>query len=153
RRPTPVAARVPPFYLGFRPSATLSAPISGRRTCLWDSRTMPQNALMDKLVSLCQRRGYTFPPSEIHGGTGRAWDYGPLGVELKRNVKDLWWSAMVHQRDDVEGIDAAILMHPKVWEASGHVDGFTDPLVECGNCHRRFRADLPEVEGGQCPSC
>ena len=114
---------------------------------------MPQNDLMDKLVSLCKRRGYIFQSSEIYGGTGSVWDYGPLGVELKRNVKDLWWSAMVHQRDDVEGIDAAILMHPKVWEASGHVDGFTDPLVECGNCHRRFRADLPEVEGGQCPSC
>jgi glycyl-tRNA synthetase len=81
------------------------------------------------------------------------WDYGPLGVELKRNVKDLWWSAMVHRRDDIEGLDAAILMNPRVWEASGHVAGFTDPLVECSNCHRRFRADLPEVEGGQCPTC
>jgi glycyl-tRNA synthetase len=109
--------------------------------------------VMDKLVSLCKRRGYIFQSSEIYGGTGSVWDYGPLGVELKRNVKDLWWSAMVHQRDDVEGLDAAILMHPRVWEASGHVDGFTDPLVECSNCHRRFRADLPEVEGGQCPVC
>ncbi|MBT8335790.1 MAG: glycine--tRNA ligase [Gemmatimonadetes bacterium] len=109
--------------------------------------------VMDKLVSLCKRRGYIFQSSEIYGGTGSVWDYGPLGVELKRNVKDLWWSAMVHQRDDVEGLDAAILMHPRVWEASGHVDGFTDPLVECSNCHRRFRADLPEVENGQCPVC
>jgi glycyl-tRNA synthetase len=109
--------------------------------------------LMDKLVSLCKRRGYIFQSSEIYGGTGSVWDYGPLGIELKRNVKELWWSAMVHQRDDVEGLDAAILMHPRVWEASGHVEGFTDPLVECSNCHRRFRADLPEVEGGQCPSC
>lgn len=108
---------------------------------------------MDKLVSLCKRRGYIFQSSEIYGGTGSVWDYGPLGVELKRNVKDLWWSAMVHQRDDVEGLDAAILMHPRVWEASGHVDGFTDPLVECGNCNRRFRADLDEVAGGQCPVC
>jgi glycyl-tRNA synthetase len=109
--------------------------------------------LMDKLVSLAKRRGYIFQSSEIYGGTGSVWDYGPLGVELKRNLKDLWWSAMVHQRDDIEGLDAAILMHPRVWEASGHVEGFTDPLVECSNCHRRFRADLPEVESGQCPSC
>jgi len=109
--------------------------------------------LMDKLVSLCKRRGFVFQSSEIYGGTGSVWDYGPLGVELKKNVKDLWWSAMVHQRDDIEGLDAAILMHPRVWEASGHVEGFTDPLVECSNCHRRFRADLPEVEGGQCPTC
>jgi len=89
----------------------------------------------------------------LHPGLASAWDYGPLGVELKRNIKDRWWGAMVHQRDDIEGLDAAILMHPRVWEASGHVEGFTDPLVECGNCHRRFRADIPEVEGGQCPVC
>lgn len=114
---------------------------------------MADNDLMDKLVSLSKRRGFIFQSSEIYGGTGSVWDYGPLGIELKRNVKELWWSAMVHQRDDVEGLDAAILMHPRVWEASGHVEGFTDPLVECSNCHRRFRADLPEVEGGQCPSC
>jgi glycyl-tRNA synthetase len=114
---------------------------------------MATNDLMDKLVSLCKRRGYIFQSSEIYGGTGSVWDYGPLGVELKRNVKELWWRTMVHMRDDVEGLDAAILMHPRTWEASGHVEGFTDPLVECGNCHRRFRADLPEVEGGQCPSC
>jgi len=114
---------------------------------------MADHDVMDKLVSLCKRRGYIFQSSEIYGGTGSVWDYGPLGIELKRNIKDRWWSSMVHQRDDIEGLDAAILMHPKVWEASGHVDGFTDPLVECGNCHRRFRADLPEVEGGQCPVC
>ena len=114
---------------------------------------MAQHDVMDKLVSLCKRRGYIFQSSEIYGGTGSVWDYGPLGVELKRNVKDLWWSSMVHQRDDVEGLDAAILMHPRVWEASGHVDGFTDPLVECGNCNRRFRADLEEVANGQCPVC
>jgi glycyl-tRNA synthetase len=114
---------------------------------------MASNDLMDKLVSLSKRRGYIFQSSEIYGGTGSVWDYGPLGVELKRNVKDLWWKAMVHMRDDVEGLDAAILMHPRVWEASGHVEGFTDPLVECGNCHRRFRADMPEIEGGQCPVC
>ncbi|MDT8341212.1 MAG: glycine--tRNA ligase [Longimicrobiales bacterium] len=114
---------------------------------------MASTDLMDKLVSLSKRRGYVFQSSEIYGGTGSVWDYGPLGVELKRNIRDLWWREMVHMRDDVEGLDAAILMHPRTWEASGHVEGFTDPLVECSNCHRRFRADLPEVEGGQCPSC
>jgi glycyl-tRNA synthetase len=109
--------------------------------------------LMDKLVSLAKRRGYIFQSSEIYGGTGSVWDYGPLGVELKRNLKDLWWSAMVHRRDDIEGIDAAILMHPRVWEASGHVEGFTDPLIECTNCHRRFRADNADVQDDQCPVC
>ena len=109
--------------------------------------------LMDKLVSLAKRRGYVFQSSEIYGGTGSVWDYGSLGAELKRNVKERWWRTMVHRREDIEGIDASIIMHPKVWEASGHVDGFTDPLVECGNCHRRFRDDLPEVERGRCPTC
>ncbi len=113
-----------------------------------------QPDLMDKLVSLCKRRGFVFQSSEIYGGTGSVWDYGPLGVELKNNVKAAWWRAMVHERDDIEGLDAAILMHPRVWEASGHVAGFTDPLIECGNCHRRFRADNPEVVGkNQCPVC
>jgi len=109
---------------------------------------MAETSVMDKLTSLAKRRGFIFQSSEIYGGTGSVWDYGPLGIELKRNVKERWWSTMVHQRDDVEGLDASILMNPRVWEASGHVDGFTDPLVECGNCHRRFRADLPEVETG-----
>jgi glycyl-tRNA synthetase len=110
--------------------------------------------LMDKLVSLCKRRGFIFQSSEIYGGTGSVWDYGPLGVELKRNIKDAWWRSMVHERDDVEGLDAAILMHPRVWEASGHVAGFTDPLVECKNCHRRFRADNPDIRwSSQCPVC
>ncbi|MEX2608511.1 MAG: glycine--tRNA ligase [Gemmatimonadota bacterium] len=108
---------------------------------------------MDKLVSLCKQRGYIFQSSEIYGGTGSVWDYGPLGVELQRNVKEAWWRSMVHERDDIEGMDAAILMHPRVWEASGHVSGFTDPLIECGNCHRRFRADHPDVADGQCPVC
>ncbi len=105
--------------------------------------------LMDKLVSLTKRRGYIFQSSEIYGGTGSVWDYGPLGVELKRNVREAWWSAMVHQRDDIEGLEAAILMHPRVWEASGHVEGFTDPLVECKACKRRFRAD--QVQESECP--
>jgi len=108
---------------------------------------------MDKLVSLCKQRGYIFQSSEIYGGTGSVWDYGPLGVELQRNVKEAWWRSMVHERDDIEGMDAAILMHPRVWEASGHVAGFTDPLIECGSCHRRFRADHPDVANGQCPVC
>jgi len=109
---------------------------------------MSQLDSMDKLVSLTKRRGYVFQSSGIYGGTGSVWDYGPLGIELKRNIKEAWWSAMVHQRDDVEGIEAAILMHPRVWEASGHVDGFTDPLVECKVCKKRFRAD--ELEGARC---
>ena len=90
---------------------------------------MADHDLMEKLVSLAKRRGYVFQSSEIYGGTGSVWDYGPLGVELKRNVKEAWWGAMVHQRDDIEGLDASILMHPRVWEASGHVAEFTDPLV------------------------
>jgi glycyl-tRNA synthetase len=105
--------------------------------------------LMDKLVSLCKRRGFVFQSSEIYGGLGSVWDYGPLGAELKKNVKDRWWDAMVRARDDIEGLDAAILMHPKVWEASGHVAGFTDPLVDCKTCKSRFRAD--QVATAQCP--
>src|SRR5436853_190108 len=115
---------------------------------------------MEKLVNLCKRRGIVFPASEIYGGLGSVWDYGPLGVELKRNVKEAWWRAMVHMRDDIEGLDAAILMHPRVWEASGHIAEFTDPLVECRNCHRRFRVDTLLAETGaadlasaRCPSC
>ncbi|MFI5249632.1 MAG: glycine--tRNA ligase [Gemmatimonadales bacterium] len=100
-----------------------------------------QPDVMDKLVSLCKRHGFIFQSSEIYGGTGSVWDYGPLGVELKRNIKDHWWRAMVRSRDDIEGLDAAILMHPRVWEASGHVAGFTDPLVDCKTCKGRFRAD------------
>jgi glycyl-tRNA synthetase len=115
--------------------------------------------VMEKLVSLCKRRGFIFQSSEIYGGTGSVWDYGPLGVELKKNLKDRWWHAMVRARDDIEGLDAAILMHPRVWEASGHVEVFTDPLVDCRNCKRRFRADDPQIRGtpgepdAQCPAC
>ena len=105
--------------------------------------------VMDKLVSLCKRRGFIFQSSEIYGGTGSVWDYGPLGVELKKNLKELWWTSMVRLRDDVEGLDAAILMHPKTWEASGHVAGFTDPLVDCKTCKGRFRAD--KLEDARCP--
>ena len=114
---------------------------------------------MEKLVSLCKRRGFIFQSSEIYGGAGSVWDYGPLGVELKRNIKESWWDAMVRARDDIEGLDAAILMHPRVWEASGHVAGFVDPLVDCRNCKKRFRADDSKIKGtpgapdAQCPAC
>src|SRR6266542_2192036 len=110
---------------------------------------MADTTLMDKLVSLSKRRGFIFQSSEIYGGLGSVWDYGPLGAELKKNVKDRWWNAMVRARDDIEGLDAAILMHPKVWEASGHVAGFTDPLVDCKTCKARFRAD--KLEDAKCP--
>src|SRR5438046_10270848 len=99
----------------------------------------------ERIGSLAKRRGFVFPSSEIYGGAGSTWDYGPLGVELKNNIKRSWWRAMVQLRDDVVGLDAAIIMHPRVWEASGHVENFTDPLVECGNCKQRFRLDeLPD---------
>jgi len=107
--------------------------------------------LMDKLVSLCKRRGFVFQSSEIYGGLGSCWDYGPLGVELKNNIKRSWWEAMTHRRDDIEGLDAAILMHPQVWITSGHVEGFTDPLVDCKKCKHRFRAD--QIDGKTCPDC
>ena len=112
---------------------------------------IPGKVDMDKIVSLCKRRGFIFQSSEIYGGLGSTWDYGPLGVELKRNIKEAWWKAMVHQRNDVVGLDAAILMHPQVWMASGHVEGFSDPLVECKSCHQRFRADA--VPQGKCTAC
>ena len=110
---------------------------------------------MSTLVSLCKQRGFVFPSSEVYGGINACWDYGPLGIELKRNMKERWWRAMC-DRDDIEGIDAAILMHPKVWEASGHVAGFVDPLVDCKNCKARFRADKMDQEklkANECPEC
>ncbi|MDP3724040.1 MAG: glycine--tRNA ligase [bacterium] len=100
---------------------------------------------LETIVALCKRRGFLFPGSEIYGGFGGTWDYGPLGVELKRNIKEAWWNDMVHRRDDVVGLDAAIMMNPKVWEASGHVESFADPLVECKTCHERIRADQEDV--------
>ena len=102
-------------------------------------------------MSLSKRRGFIFQSSEIYGGIGSLYDYGPVGVELKRNVKDQWWKSMVRDREDVVGIDASILMHPNVWVASGHVDSFTDPLSECKECHRRHRSDM--LEGDGCPDC
>ncbi|HUG55722.1 MAG TPA: glycine--tRNA ligase [Candidatus Limnocylindrales bacterium] len=122
----------------------------------------------DKVVSLAKRRGFVFPSSEIYGGAGATWDFGPLGVELKNNVKRAWWRDMTQLRDDVVGLDAAILMHPRVWEASGHVENFIDPLVDCRSCKRRFRIDEladgerlleawrtggADLSGVACPSC
>jgi len=106
---------------------------------------------LDTIVSLCKRRGFIFPSSEIYGGFGGFWDYGPLGVELKRNIRDAWWHSVVHERDDVVGVDAAIIMNPQVWIASGHVRGFIEPLVDCKVCKLRFRAD--QIEGDRCPEC
>lgn len=111
------------------------------------------NATMQKLVSLCKRRGFVFQSSEIYGGINACWDYGPLGVELKHNIKSAWWNAMT-RRPDIEGIDSAILMHPQVWVSSGHVEGFTDPLVDCKKCKARFRTDNEiYAEKKQCPTC
>ena len=114
---------------------------------------MPQTnkASMEKIVSLCRRRGFIFPSSEIYGGLSSCWDYGPLGVELKRNVKEAWWKEVVQQRGDIVGLDTSILMHPQVWEASGHLKGFSDPMVDCKECKMRWRAD--ELESNVCPSC
>ncbi len=106
---------------------------------------------MEKLVALCKRRGIVFPSSEIYGGLGSTWDYGPLGVELKRNIKEAWWREMVQRRSDIVGLDAAILMHPRTWEASGHLQNFTDPLVDCKSCKHRFRPD--QLDGKRCPEC
>ncbi len=97
--------------------------------------------LMDKIVSLCKRRGFIFPSSEIYGGLANTWDFGPLGVEMKNNIKKAWWKNIVLGRDNIVGLDSVIIMNPKVWEASGHVSGFADSLVECKSCHTRFRAD------------
>ncbi len=108
--------------------------------------------LMDKIVSLAKRRGYVYPGSEIYGGLANSWDYGPLGTELKNNIKQLWWKRFVQARPDMVGIDAALIMNPKVWEASGHLATFTDPLVECKNCHSRYRADQIDVTA-KCQSC
>ncbi|MCH7697530.1 MAG: glycine--tRNA ligase [Chloroflexi bacterium] len=106
---------------------------------------------LDVMASLCKRRGFIFPSSEIYGGFESTWDYGPMGVELKRNVKEAWWRAMVRERDDIVGLDASILMSPKVWEASGHTTNFNDPLVECKSCRKRFRED--EIDAKACPAC
>src|ERR1700691_4259290 len=126
-----------------------------------ESPEAPQRSaeLFDAIVNLCKRRGFVFPSAEIYGGIRSTYDYGPLGALMLRNVKNAWWRAMVQERDDVVPIDAAILTNPKVWEASGHLATFTDPLVDCRNCHERNRADhLPIVEENGvshpvCPNC
>jgi glycyl-tRNA synthetase len=110
------------------------------------------NTKLEDIVSLCKRRGFIYPGSDVYGGLSGTWDYGPLGVALKRNVMQLWWKMFVDDRDDMLGVDAAILMNQKVWQASGHVDTFTDPLVECSNCHSRHRADKLD-DANKCPTC
>lgn len=107
--------------------------------------------ILDKISALAKRRGFIYPDSLIYGGLAGTWDYGPLGTELKRNIKNIFWKTMVQQQDNIVGIDSAIIMHPKIWEASGHLDSFTDPLVECKKCHKRFKADQLTIE--KCPNC
>ena len=106
---------------------------------------------MEKITSLCKRRGFIFQNSEIYGGLGNTWDYGPLGVGLKKNVKEAWWKNVVYEREDMEGLDSAILMHPNTWRASGHVESFTDPLVDCKKCKKRFKED--DLDKHICPEC
>lgn len=106
---------------------------------------------LETIVSLCKRRGFIYPGSDVYGGLSGTWDYGPLGVQLKRNIMQLWWKMFVDDREDMYGVDAAILMNQKVWKASGHVDTFTDPLVECSNCKSRFRED--KIDTSKCPHC
>jgi len=112
---------------------------------------MPEKVQLKDIANLCKRRGFIFQDSEIYGGIGSVWDYGPLGVELKKNLKDEWWKRMVYERSDTEGLDAAILMNPETWKASGHVASFADLLVDCKNCKKRFRVD--KLEGDKCPEC
>ena len=114
------------------------------------ARTLPYGD-MDKILSLAKRRGFVFQSSEVYGGLASTWDYGPLGVELKRHVREAWWRSTVLERDDMVGLDAAILMHPQAWVASGHVENFSDPMVECRGCNLRYRAD--HIETDTCPSC
>ncbi len=115
-----------------------------------DAPGAASGSLMETIVNLCKRRGFIFPSAEIYGGFRSTYDFGPLGVNMLRNVKDAWWRSMVTERDDIVGIDAAILSSPKIWEASGHLATFTDPLVDCRNCHERWRADKI---GDSCPNC
>ncbi len=115
-------------------------------------KELDSSTIMEKIVSLSKRRGFVFQSSEIYGGLNSCWDYGPLGVELKRNVKNAWWDYMIHRRKDIVGIDCSILMSPKVWEASGHLKNFTDPLVDCKKCKKRWRQDKLE-DPTKCPEC
>ena len=104
------------------------------------------SAKIDTIVALCKRRGFVFASGEIYGGTRSAWDYGPLGVELKENIKKQWWRTVVQSRDDIVGLDSSVILPRQVWVASGHVGVFTDPLTECQSCHKRFRADHLEED-------
>ncbi|OGW77424.1 MAG: glycine--tRNA ligase [Omnitrophica bacterium RIFCSPHIGHO2_02_FULL_46_20] len=113
---------------------------------------LQQQDLMEKIVSLCKRRGFIFQSSEIYGGLASTWDYGPLGAELKRNLKEAWWRSNVFERDDIEGLDASILMHPSVWMASGHVSSFEDTLVDCKSCKKRFKIEYIGSKN-KCPEC
>jgi glycyl-tRNA synthetase len=113
---------------------------------------VPREQLMEKVVALCKRRGFVYPSSEIYGGINALYDYGPYGVLLRRNIRQLWWRHVVELRDDVVGLESTIIMHPRVWQASGHVETFTDPLVECTSCHERFRADHVDT-AAPCPNC
>jgi glycyl-tRNA synthetase len=115
------------------------------------TKKTPSKVNMEKIVSLSRRRGFIYPSSEIYGGLSSCWDYGPLGVELKRNIKGAWWRAVIQEREDIVGLDTSILMHPETWEASGHLQGFSDPLAECKNCHQRWRTD--DLETNRCPAC
>src|ERR671919_2097836 len=113
---------------------------------------MPDVVTMEKIVSLSRRRGFVFPSSEIYGGLGSAYDFGHYGVLMKNNVKARWLEAMIQERDDIVALDSAIILHPRVWEASGHLESFTDPLVDCRNCKERFRLDHLD-DPDTCPSC
>lgn len=113
--------------------------------------TQSRSDMMDKIVSLCKRRGFIFQSSEIYGGLAATWDYGPLGAELKRNLKEAWWRSNVYERDDIDGLDCAILMRPETWMASGHVSNFEDTLVDCKSCRKRFKVE--HVTGKKCPEC
>ncbi|MCF6238641.1 MAG: glycine--tRNA ligase [Candidatus Marinimicrobia bacterium] len=117
-----------------------------------NKKEQTRDVTMEKLVSLSKRRGFVYQSSEIYGGMAGAWDYGPLGVELKNNIKDYWWKEMTRLQDNIVGMDAAIMMHPKVWEASGHVESFTDPMVDCKECKSRFRSDHIDLTAA-CPTC
>src|SRR5690242_11944377 len=124
--------------LSVRASQTLTDPMAEAK----------ENVLMEKIVSLCKRRGFIFQSSEIYGGINGFWDYGPLGAELKRNVKELWWNTMTRQRDDVAGLEATIIMAPQIWKASGHVDTFADLMRECPLTRKRVRADQVDPQSG-----
>jgi glycyl-tRNA synthetase len=140
------------FVGGLRsPARKSNARFANRRCSMQDN-----SVTMEKIVSLAKRRGFVFQSSEIYGGQAGAWDYGPMGVELKNRIARFWWKEMTQLHDDIVGLDAAILMHPRVWEASGHVENFTDPLVDCKKCKQRFRADLidpDKLASKICPEC